>query len=150
MRLSTGNVVLAASCLASAVAFSLTGQDNAFKSSSLSTSLNLSSESATEGNDDVSRRQLFQRAAASAAAAASLASTRPSVASAAMTGAADLPDLPTEAVRSYLQYRVPLQISADYYLWELRDKISRIDDWGEVNEVSARTNQYFQIGWFPL
>ena len=47
------------------------------------------------------------------------------------TGASDgnLPDLPSEAVRSYLQYRIPLQISADFYVFELRDKLSDISQW---------------------
>jgi len=31
-----------------------------------------------------------------------------------------LSDLPPEAARSYLQYRIPLQISADYYMWDLQ------------------------------
>ena len=31
----------------------------------------------------------------------------------------NLVDLPPEAVRSYLQYRVPLQTSADFYIFEL-------------------------------
>ena len=151
MRLSIGNVFLFACCLASAVAF--TGQiaaGNTFKSPPLSTSVNLhvsvgDAENEEKKSGNVSRRHLFQRAATNAAAIASLASMCPSVSSAAMTGAADLPDLPPEAVRSYLQYRVPLQISADYYLWELRDKISRIDDWGEVNEVSTHAHTYTSL-----
>ena len=53
-----------------------------------------------------------------------------------------LDDLPPEAQRSYKQYRIPLQIAADYYLWELRDKISVIDDWGEVNEVRVRDRMH--------
>jgi len=59
-----------------------------------------------------------------------------------ITGASDglLPDLPTEAVRSYLQYRIPLQIAADYYVFELLPKLSSIDDWGEVNQLFQVNN----------
>ena len=59
----------------------------------------------------------------------------------AVTGALDgnLPDLPPEAGRSYLQYRVPLQIAADYYVFELRDQLGNIDEWGDVNQL-FRTN----------
>ena len=52
--------------------------------------------------------------------------TRPrgarAVASSAVTGPSDgnLPDLPPDAVRSYLQYRIPLQTAADYYVFELQ------------------------------
>ena len=46
-------------------------------------------------------------------------------AAAAVSGSEDvlsglLSDLPPEAARSYLQYRIPLQISADYYMWDLQ------------------------------
>mmetsp|Transcript_19281 Transcript_19281/g.29211 ORF Transcript_19281/g.29211 Transcript_19281/m.29211 type:complete len:304 (-) Transcript_19281:68-979(-) len=51
-----------------------------------------------------------------------------------------LPDLPSEAVRSYLQYRIPLQIAADYYVFELLPKLSSIDDWGEVNQLFQVNN----------
>lgn len=59
-----------------------------------------------------------------------------------IAGASDglLPDLPTEAVRSYLQYRIPLQIAADYYVFELLPKLSSIDDWGEVNQLFQVNN----------
>lgn len=41
----------------------------------------------------------------------------------AATGPTDgnLPDLPPDAVRSYLQYRIPLQTAADFYVFELQD-----------------------------
>jgi len=45
------------------------------------------------------------------------------------------PDLPPDAIRSYLQYRFPLQLSADYYLFELREKLGDFDKWGEVNTM---------------
>ena len=53
------------------------------------------------------------------------------------TGPSDgnLVDLPPEAVRSYLQYRVPLQISADFYIFDLQPKLSDVSQWGDVGEL---------------
>lgn len=65
----------------------------------------------------------------------------------ATTGAGDglLPDLPPEAVRSYLQYRVQLQTSADFYIFELQKQLDDFSDWGEVgqlfNTAAARGGQ---------
>jgi len=47
----------------------------------------------------------------------------------------NLADLPPEAARSYLQYRIPLQTSADFYLFELRPKLEDVGDWGEIGEL---------------
>ena len=60
----------------------------------------------------------------------------------AVTGALDgnLPDLPPDAGRSYLQYRVPLQIAADYYVFELRGQLGDIDEWGNVNQLFQTNN----------
>mmetsp|Transcript_29138 Transcript_29138/g.35509 ORF Transcript_29138/g.35509 Transcript_29138/m.35509 type:complete len:281 (+) Transcript_29138:123-965(+) len=49
-------------------------------------------------------------------------------------------DLPMDAVRSYLQYRVPLQISADYYIFELKKQLDDLDSWGEVNSLFSSSN----------
>jgi hypothetical protein len=60
------------------------------------------------------------------------------------TGANDgnLADLPPEAVRSYLQYRIPLQIAADFYVFELQGKMGEIQDWGEVDQLfRSNTNR---------
>ena len=68
----------------------------------------------------------------------------PPTASAAVTptgpGDGNLPDLPPEAIRSYLQYRGPLQLSADFYLFELQSQLSDVNQWGEVGEL-FQTNQ---------
>ena len=76
-----------------------------------------------------SRRDLLQRVAGASVAAAVAA--LPAVGNAKATGPADgnLPDLPPEAVRSYLQYRVPLQTSADFYIFELYEKLSDPAEW---------------------
>lgn len=52
----------------------------------------------------------------------------------------NIPDLPPEAVRSYLQYRVSLQTSADFYLFDLKDQINDVMDWGGVNELFQVNN----------
>merc|ERR1712232_315032 len=44
-------------------------------------------------------------------------------------------DLPPDAIRSYLQYRFPLQFSADFYQFELKEKLGDFDKWGEVNSL---------------
>lgn len=59
-----------------------------------------------------------------------------------VTGALDgnLPDLPPEAAKSYLQYRVPFQIALDYYIFELQPKLGDIDEWGEINQLFQTNN----------
>lgn len=74
-----------------------------------------------------------------------LSPTYTAAAAAAVSGSEDvlsglLSDLPPEAARSYLQYRIPLQISADYYMWDLQGKIADPDSWGEINEIFQVNN----------
>ena len=59
-----------------------------------------------------------------------------------ITGPTDgnLPDLPPDASRSYLQYRAPLQIATDYYVFELQGKLADVDDWGEINVLFQTNN----------
>jgi hypothetical protein len=87
-----------------------------------------------------SRRELlFQTVATTAAIAIPSLVAVPHRSNAAITptGPLDgnLVDLPPEAVRSYLQYRIPLQTSADFYVFELRDQLSDVNQWGEINEL---------------
>ena len=53
------------------------------------------------------------------------------------TGASDgnLPELPSEASRSYLQYRIPLQVSMDFYVFDLLDTLDDPANWGQVGEL---------------
>lgn len=46
-----------------------------------------------------------------------------------------LPELPPEAVRSYLQYRFPLQLAADYYIFDLQTQVSNIDEYGNISDL---------------
>jgi hypothetical protein len=91
---------------------------------------------AKSGGGDIDRREVLTLSSAIFFALPSLANA------VTVTGAADgnLPDLPSEAVRSYLQYRIPLQISADYYLWDLQDKILDTDEWGDVGQLFSSSN----------
>jgi hypothetical protein len=52
----------------------------------------------------------------------------------------NLPDLPPEAVRSYLQYRIALQIAADFYIFDLQTMIPDIDTWGEIAQIFRVNN----------
>ena len=66
----------------------------------------------------------------------------------------NLPDLPSEAVRAYLQYRIPLQVAADFYVFALQDMIGDIDQWGEVGQLYRVNNnkgqgQPSKIGTLP-
>jgi hypothetical protein len=51
-----------------------------------------------------------------------------------------LSDLPPDAVRSYLQYRVPLQTSADFYIFELQPNLENVFNWGEIGELFQVNN----------
>ena len=46
-----------------------------------------------------------------------------------------LPDLPSEAVRSYLQYRFPLQLAADYYIFDLQSQVANVDEYGNIADL---------------
>lgn len=106
------------------------------------TSLN----SKTSSNSDTatsSRREWIQTTiAATGALAIGESLTGFSTPAHAVAGFADgnLPDLPPDAGRSYLQYRVPLQIAADYYVFELNDQLRDIDEWGNVNQLFQTNN----------
>eukprot|EP00533_Pseudo-nitzschia_delicatissima_P014569 CAMPEP_0197269332 /NCGR_PEP_ID=MMETSP1432-20130617/4946_1 /TAXON_ID=44447 /ORGANISM="Pseudo-nitzschia delicatissima, Strain UNC1205" /LENGTH=288 /DNA_ID=CAMNT_0042734465 /DNA_START=40 /DNA_END=906 /DNA_ORIENTATION=+ len=79
---------------------------------------------------------------ATSAAMALLTGMSPSANAAGIATASDgnLPDLPNEAVRAYLQYRVQLQISADSYVFSLQDKVGDIDEWGEIGQLFQVNN----------
>lgn len=58
------------------------------------------------------------------------------------TGASDgnLVDLPPDAARSYLQYRIPLQIAADFYIFELQGLLGDVEQWGEIGQLFQTNN----------
>lgn len=50
------------------------------------------------------------------------------------------PDLPNDAIKSYLQYRYSLQLAADYYMFDLQDMVADTDEYGLVNELVRSKN----------
>lgn len=52
----------------------------------------------------------------------------------------NLKDLPSEAQRSYLQYRVPLQTATDFYVFELQKLLDEPSEWGEVGQLFRSSN----------
>jgi hypothetical protein len=115
---------------------------------SSSTTVNQGTESSTPSSSlttiDTARRNFLATASAVVVGAGQAASSYPEVASAATkpTGSSDgnLPYLPSDAVRSYLQYRIPLQIAADYYIFSLQDMVGDIEQWGDVGQLFRVNN----------
>lgn len=89
-----------------------------------------------------SRRDVLKLAPSLLLPAASAVLLLEPATSLATTGSNDgnLPDLPPDAVRSYLQYRIPLQTSADFYVFELQGLLADPSDYGEVNELFQVNN----------
>jgi hypothetical protein len=134
-------ISLAAQITQSSLAFSVPSQNK------VSTCLNNAKSSNVGEIDDVvgpSRRNFLSLIipAAIATSQLDLLSSGPQPAFATMTGAGDgnLPELPFEAVRSYLQYRVALQIAADYYVFELQNLLADADNWGDVSQLFRVNN----------
>jgi hypothetical protein len=90
---------------------------------SVGTPLDLPARVTTPGN---ARRNLLQLVALAPLSVLAL----PAVAVTPTDGKdGPLAELPPDAIRSYLQYRVPLQIAADFYVFDLQPKMGEIDDW---------------------
>lgn len=111
---------------------------SAFSASSTETNGAVSGSNLKDG----SRRQFLSFVAASVLTTQLVVANPGDARAVAMTGSKDgnLPDLPSEASRSYLQYRIPLQIAADYYIFELQDMVGDIDKWGEVGQLFQVNN----------
>jgi hypothetical protein len=131
---------------------SMRGKASLTTSSSKSTNLEFSVASSDDDHDDDPQRDAVSRrnflgsgpAAATAIWMTVLTTTFPSTSANAVTitGASDgkLPELPRDAVRSYLQYRIPLQIAADYYIFSLQDMVSDVEQWGDVSQLFRFNN----------
>ncbi len=107
----------------------------------------MNSDNNQKNQNNVSRRDVFQLITTVVPATIAATSFFPQITNAIpegkkITGAEDgnLPDLPPEAARSYLQYRIPLQVAMDYYIFELQGKLGNVDDWGEVNQLFQTNN----------
>ena len=53
----------------------------------------------------------------------------------------ELPDLPADAARSYLQYRFPLQLAADFYVFDLQTMV------GDTGAKQSLTKVYCMVGF---
>ena len=103
----------------------------------------------SEANDDDmfgqllgSRRQLFQRTASMTAASLLvpfLVAPTPALA-AASKSVGNLDDLPPDGKKSYLQYRIQLQIFADFFIYDLQTLVEDTDEWGEVGQLFRVNN----------
>ena len=49
----------------------------------------------------------------------------------------ELPDLPPAATKTYLQYRFPLQVAADFYIFDLQSFVADTDEYGAISELVA-------------
>lgn len=97
-------------------------------------------EEESSSSNLLGRRQLFQGAAA-AATVVPLLPVAPAMA-VTPTGPGDgnLGDLPNDAVRSYVQYRIGLQIFADFYIFDMQRLVASVDDWGDVGQLFRVNN----------
>lgn len=113
-------------------------------SSSSSSSSNDTSQCHSDSAADIHRREILQRGISFASLIPVLTLGPPRASAGSVTPttstSGNLPDLPPEASRSYLQYRVPLQIAADFYIFDLQNKLSDVDSWGEINQLFQTNN----------
>ena len=47
----------------------------------------------------------------------------------------NLKNLPADAVKSYLKYRIPLQTAVNFYVFDLQEQIQNVDTWNNVGEI---------------
>ena len=109
-------------------AFSAAGSGSALAQVRPSSAL---SAAFTDGEDAPSsaahsRRAWLQQSLLAASAVALAAPERALAREVTDASSGELPDLPPEAVRSYLQYRFPLQLSADFYIFDLQNMVRAI------------------------
>lgn len=84
------------------------------------------------------RRSWLQTSASSLVIGSGLAFAAPAFAREVTDASSgELPDLPPEAIRSYLQYRFGLQLAADYYMFDLQTMVADTDEYGSVNDLVA-------------
>ena len=118
--------------------------------SSLSSKADNVVDQGAEGDSAVhlvgTRRQLFQQASSMAAASLLAASSFPlllapsPVLAAASKSMGNLDDLPPDGKKSYLQYRIQLQIFADFFIYDLQTLVEDTDEWGEVGQLFRVNN----------
>ena len=90
------------------------------------------------------RRSWLEKSARSILLGSAFASSSPQLAYAKKTGtdASSLdPDLPPDAIKSYLQYRYSLQLAADFYIFDLQNMVA---DTGEISFPFFCHNLFFR------
>mmetsp|Transcript_19102 Transcript_19102/g.26900 ORF Transcript_19102/g.26900 Transcript_19102/m.26900 type:complete len:309 (-) Transcript_19102:314-1240(-) len=141
MKLSSLRAYLMAVCIATIQnASALSVSKLRMSSSSTCSKLMMSSED--NFSVSCSRRESLHKVASGAFFVGSIVSNsnRANAITPVNVEGGNLPDLPPDAARSYLQYRVPLQIAADYYVFDLQPKMANIDDWGDINQLFQTNN----------
>ena len=98
----------------------------------------------SEPTQEQTRRSWLQTTSSSILLGASTLSSSPQKALAATKGAKItdassglLPDLPPGAKITYLQYRFPLQLAADFYMFDLQTMVADTDEYGAISELVA-------------
>ena len=126
MKISSRSLLLLSSAFGGAGAFSTT---------SCRTSASCSSSTSLNAEVPSTRRSWLQTSSSVLLGAAIASTSTPQAAFAkTVTNAASLdPDLPNDAVKSYLQYRYSLQLAADYYIFDLQNMVA---DTGEIHILS--------------
>jgi len=132
-------IALLAGDLPSAMGFSQNSM--ARGTSVVETSLRQRANDLIEGENPMTQfsRRGFVGSAAAMAVMTGMSSSA-SAAGIAQVTDGNLPDLPNEAVRAYLQYRVPLQIAADSYVFNIQEMMGDVDSWGEVGQLFRVNN----------
>lgn len=123
MKITSSTLILLSSAFGAAGAFSTTGCRTTSAGCS-STSLNANAEVPS------TRRSFVTSSILLGSAIAATASNPQAAFAKTVTNAASLdPDLPNDAIKSYLQYRYSLQLAADYYIFDLQNMVA---DTGEI------------------
>lgn len=133
MKITSSTLLLLSSAFGAAGAFSTTSC-RATSAGCSSTSLNAAPSSRRSWLTSSSSILLGSAIAATASnPQAAFAKT--------VTNAASLdPDLPNDAIKSYLQYRYSLQLAADYYIFDLQNMVADTDEYGLVTELVRSSN----------
>jgi len=133
MKISSRSLLLLSSAFGGAGAFSTT---------SCRTSASCSSSTSLNAEVPSTRRSWLQTSSSVLLGAAVASTSIPQAAFArTVTNASSLdPDLPNDAVKSYLQYRYSLQLAADYYIFDLQNMVADTDEYGLVSELVRSSN----------
>mmetsp|Transcript_3872 Transcript_3872/g.5957 ORF Transcript_3872/g.5957 Transcript_3872/m.5957 type:complete len:301 (-) Transcript_3872:1377-2279(-) len=133
MKISPRSLLLLSSAFGGAGAFSTT---------SCRTSASCSSSTSLNAEVPSTRRSWLQTSSSVLLGAAIASTSTPQAAFArTVTNAASLdPDLPNDAIKSYLQYRYSLQLAADYYIFDLQNMVADTDEYGLVSELVRSSN----------